>query len=74
VKRSKVTNSFRIGWFITFKSLVRAADKVSDGLKAAIPKFHGQSSKAMRNVLVHFYFGVKLDTVWKTIVRGLCQY
>jgi uncharacterized protein with HEPN domain len=48
-----------------------AVGKLSDELKAQHPEVPWAAIKAMRNVLVHFYFGVQLRKVWKTVIDDL---
>jgi uncharacterized protein with HEPN domain len=48
-----------------------ATGKLSDGIKAQHPEVPWTIIKAMRNVLVHFYFGVNLEKVWKATVDDL---
>lgn len=44
-----------------------AVGKVSDELKGDHPEVPWALIKAMRNVLVHFYFGIDTDKVWGVV-------
>ena len=48
-----------------------ATGKISEELKAKHPEVPWPVIKAMRNVLVHFYFGVNLEKVWKATTDDL---
>lgn len=41
-----------------------AVKQLSDSLKSAHPDIPWKQIAGMRDVLIHHYFGVKLDTVW----------
>ena len=48
-----------------------AVGKLSDDLKESHPEVPWAIIKAMRNVLVHFYFGIDLDKVWGVVARDV---
>jgi uncharacterized protein with HEPN domain len=48
-----------------------AANKVSAGLKESAPRVPWARIGAMRNVLVHEYFGVDLEEVWAAVESDL---
>lgn len=48
-----------------------AAGKISEELKQKHGHVPWAVIKAMRNVLVHFYFGIDLDKVWNTVEKDL---
>ncbi len=59
-------------WIVHHIQLIgEAVAKLSDEFKQSHPEVPWPVIKAMRNVLVHFYFGVNLNTVWKTVVDDL---
>ena len=59
-------------WMVHHIQIIgEASGKISDSMKTQHPEIPWAVIKAMRNVLVHFYFGIKLDTVWQTIVQDL---
>lgn len=59
-------------WIVHHIQIIgEATGKVSDELKAKHPSIPWAAIKAMRNVLVHFYFGVNLDKVWRTVEEDL---
>ena len=48
-----------------------AVGKLSDELKESHPEVPWAIIKAMRNVLVHFYFGIGLDKVWGVVASDI---
>ena len=48
-----------------------AANNLSEDFKSANPKIDWRQVINMRNRLIHEYFGVDLETVWKTIRQDL---
>jgi len=48
-----------------------AARAISRELQAAHPEVPWTSATAMRNLLVHEYFGIDLQEVWDTVVNDL---
>lgn len=59
-------------WVVHHLQIIgEAVGKLSDETKEANPDVPWSPIKAMRNVLVHFYFGVDLDRVWQTVVGDL---
>ena len=48
-----------------------AAKKVSDDYQATYPEIPWKSISAMRNRLIHNYFGVNLDIVWEVVQSDL---
>jgi uncharacterized protein with HEPN domain len=48
-----------------------AARSISQALRAAYPGIPWTSVIAMRNLLVHEYFGVDIEEVWSTAVNDL---
>jgi uncharacterized protein with HEPN domain len=48
-----------------------AAAKVSPETQSANPEIPWKRIVAMRNVLVHDYFGIDLDEVWNTIQKDI---
>lgn len=59
-------------WIVHHLQIVgEAARKLSDDLRASAPDIPWPQIIAMRNILVHDYFGVDLGTVWSTVVNDL---
>jgi uncharacterized protein with HEPN domain len=59
-------------WIIHHIQIIgEATGKISETLKSQHPEVPWTVIKAMRNVLVHFYFGVNLEKVWKTAIDDL---
>src|SRR5471030_932101 len=54
-----------------FEIIGEASSKVSESLKASYPEVKWKLMKGMRNRLVHEYFGVMADTVYRTIYADL---
>jgi uncharacterized protein with HEPN domain len=48
-----------------------AALKVTPELRASTPQIPWQDIVAMRNRLIHGYFDINLDIVWKTVTQEL---
>lgn len=53
------------------QTLAESTQHVSDSMKAMRPDIEWQRIAAFRNVLVHNYLGVDLNTVWSIIERDL---
>ena len=59
-------------WIVHHIQIIgEATRKVSDRLRAAHPGIPWPEIIAMRNVLVHDYFGVDVVEVWATVERDL---
>lgn len=50
-----------------FEILGEAANKVSEKMKKRFPEFPWKATVGMRNRLIHAYFDVDHDVIWKTI-------
>jgi uncharacterized protein with HEPN domain len=48
-----------------------AAARVSDGLRALYPDVPWHQARGMRNLLVHPYFSVNWEIVWKTATESV---
>lgn len=49
------------------QTLSEATQRLSSGLKAAHPEVEWDRIAAFRNVLVHNYLGIDLETVWRVV-------
>jgi uncharacterized protein with HEPN domain len=59
-------------WIVHHIQIIgEATGKVSEEFRDRHPEVPWVTIKAMRNVLVHFYFGVDLGKVWRTVVEDL---
>jgi uncharacterized protein with HEPN domain len=59
-------------WIVHHLQIIgEATGKLTDELKAKQPGIPWAAIKAMRNVLVHFDFGVNIDKVWRTVEEDL---
>ena len=52
-----------------FEIIGEAAKNVSDGIKSLHREIPWKEMSGMRNKVIHEYFGVDLDIVWKTVQR-----
>lgn len=50
-----------------------STQRLSDGLKDAHPEIEWDRIAAFRNVLVHDYLGIDIDTVWEIVQRDVPQ-
>ena len=48
-----------------------AATQITEPTRSRLPEMPWQRIIGMRNRLVHAYFDINLDTVWKTVVEDL---
>lgn len=48
-----------------------ASKKLSDGFKSSIPALPWKDIAGMRDKLVHDYFSVDLDAVWKAAIKDI---
>ena len=59
-------------WVVYHLQIIgEAARSISQALRVAHPEIPWTSVIAMRNLLVHEYFGVDLEEVWSTAVNDL---
>lgn len=59
-------------WVVHHLQIIgEAVGKLSDEFKEQNPQVPWAPIKAMRNVLVHFYFGVDLDRVWQAVEHNV---
>ena len=55
----------------TVEIIGEAASQLSDETKEKLPLIPWQKIIGMRNRLVHAYFDINLDILWKTVADGL---
>ena len=53
--------------------LAESSQRLSDSVKTLHPDIDWRGISALRNILVHDYFAVKLDRVWEVVERELPQ-
>ncbi len=59
-------------WVVHHLQIIgEAARSISQALRAAHPEVPWASVIAMRNLLVHEYFGIDIEEVWSTAVNDL---
>lgn len=59
-------------WVVHHIQIVgEAASRVTEELRLAHSQVPWGVIKAMRNVLVHFYFGIDVDEVWRTVEKDI---
>ncbi len=59
-------------WIIYYIQVIgEAANQLSSSFKRSHNEVSWRSVTAMRNVLVHQYFGIDLDEVWDTVCTDL---
>lgn len=55
-------------WVVQHLQIIgEAASRVSDEMQSAHPEIAWANMVAMRNIIVHEYFGVDRDEVWSTV-------
>jgi uncharacterized protein with HEPN domain len=59
-------------WVVHHLQIIgEAARSISQALRVAHPEIPWASVIAMRNLLVHEYFGIDIEEVWSTAVNDL---
>ena len=59
-------------WIVHHLEIIGEASRtITEELRAAHPEIPWPQISAMRNILVHAYFGVDTNEVWDTVVRDL---
>ncbi len=54
-----------------FEVIGEAVSSIDENLKLMYPKVAWNEAKGMRNLLIHEYFNVDFDEVWKTLKEDL---
>ena len=61
-------------WIVHHLQIIGEAVRgLSDEIRSAHPDIPWAQIAAMRNILVHDYFGIDLEEVWAAVVRDLPQ-
>ena len=59
-------------WMVHHIQIIgEAASKISNATRTAHPEVAWREIVAMRNILVHVYFGIDLNEVWMTVERDI---
>jgi uncharacterized protein with HEPN domain len=59
-------------WVVHHIQIVgEASSRITEELRLAHSQVPWGVIRAMRNVLVHFYFGIDVDEVWRTVEKDL---
>ena len=53
------------------QTMTESTQRLSEALKAAHPEIEWRRIAAFRNVLVHAYLGIDLESIWEVIVRDV---
>ena len=72
-KREDIDHDRQLAWALVkaVEIIGEAAGQLSEESKAGIPDIPWRNIIGMRNRLVHAYFDINLDILWKTIGDGL---
>ena len=54
-----------------FEVIGEAATHIPDGIREKFPEFPLMELRAIRNIIVHEYFGVSLPIIWDSINKDL---
>lgn len=61
-------------WIVHHLQIIcEAISSMSKGLQSSYPEIPWSEIIAMRNILVHEYFGIDVEEVWSTVERDLPQ-
>ena len=70
ISKVKTFEKFKTQW-IYQDAMVRnleiigeASNHISEELKSENPDVHWNKIRGMRNIIIHEYFGVRLETIW----------
>lgn len=71
-KRKFVADELIQVWMIhQFQVIGEAANKISDDVKSKASSVRWREIVAMRNFIVHEYFGIDKDEIWNTIKKDI---
>ncbi len=65
------THSLQDAVLRNLQTLSEATQRLSEVSKAAHPEMEWSRIAAFRNVLVHNYLGIDLDTIWEIVQRDI---
>lgn len=72
-KREDLDDDRQLVWALVkaIEILGEAAGQLSEDARLSLPVFPWNKIISMRNRLVHAYFDINLDILWKTVIEGL---
>jgi uncharacterized protein with HEPN domain len=72
-RREELDHDRQLAWALVkaIEIIGEAAGQLSEESKAKLPGIPWRNIIAMRNRLVHAYFDINLDILWKTVADGL---
>jgi len=72
-RREDLDNDRQLVWALVkaIEILGEAAGQLSEDTIMSLPNIPWQKVISMRNRLVHAYFDINLDILWKTVLEGL---
>jgi len=54
-----------------FEIIGEAAGNITEDIRRKYPQVPWKKIVGLRNILIHFYFGVKYDVIWETIKKDI---
>ena len=72
-RREDLDHDRQLEWALVkaIEIIGEAAGQVSEETRAKLPRIPWRNIVGMRNRLVHAYFDINLDVLWKTVMEGL---
>lgn len=71
--RKDLDHDRQLAWALVkaIEIMGEAAGQLSEEARAELPNIPWRNIIGMRNRLVHAYFDINLDVLWKTVIEGL---
>ena len=57
-----------------FEVIGEASNYISENLKQKNPQIEWHLIRGMRNFIIHQYFSIQLDTIWKMAIEGIPKF
>jgi uncharacterized protein with HEPN domain len=72
-RREELDHDRQLTWALVkaIEIIGEAAGQLSEEARGSLPSIPWRNIVGMRNRLVHAYFDINLDILWKTVVDGL---